>query len=285
MSLRRGATAVIVSAACSIALVATAMTAQPTTAVWEDRGGSAITVTAAAAPPPPMDAPIVATNAQTVLHAETEKMSGQNYLSEPTPIQFCFTEEVTTTSAADAPWSLTMHTLLRPFNGAKAADFYTMWEYGVTQAADYATSGDLIVTPTRADQYASTTKPYMFKFCVNTPEPAWVAPGATTYELTGLALSVDGLGRPCVTAVTTGHTKYFVRFTATFDYKALLDRELAAQRISPAQYGDFIDNVYWQSQEASGATGSNYSVTLTGYNSLNRSVREATSISLTSCSY
>lgn len=282
---RRGrAGAVALVAAAAIALMAATTTAQPTEAVWEDRGGSAMNVTAIAGAPAELDQPIVATDASTTLVTGTSVWTGPAHAGQPTPTAFCFSQNLTTNSTVAAPWSVTIHTKLPPLNGATVNSIWGSSWYTVAPAPSYAETGDVIVTPNAPDQWASTTTSHPFGFCANTPEPAWQPPGPTTYALKSTRFSMNG-SMPCVTTVTEGFKPYFVGFTAQFNYKTVLDAERAAGRITQAQYDDFIDNIYWQGADGQGATGSQYSVTLTGYNELKRAVRSFETVSLTACSY
>ncbi|MET0843339.1 MAG: hypothetical protein ABWY23_05785 [Mycetocola sp.] len=260
----------------------------PTFASWLDRGGTSITLNAVVAPPPNPVAPIVPRTGPTATIFDLPPV-----WTPTSPHNFCFDVDVRTTSSTPAAWAIELHTGQPPFdNSAPFAGFVgqLIGDYDFTPASDYATTGDILATPKRPDQYASATVPYPVRICaVNTPIPAWQPPGPTTYtQLEPMTLVLNG-SQPCVVATVQGHRPYYVGFTVAFNWSDFLD----TQPITPEQKALWLGYRHWDgqappptaSQASTGATGTDNYVTLQAYNPDVRSVSSLAPVTLSSCAY
>jgi hypothetical protein len=285
---------VLAASVAAVAGVAIGTTIAPTSAAWIDRGGSKMVITAIEQPPPQPVGPVVP-GVNTSF--PTPLWTGQNTDPNPTPTLACFTIVINTTSATAAPWQVILHTGQPPFDnrppftGFQGGLFGENASYNFTQAADYATSGDYIMTPTQPSQYASTTTSYTAKTCaVNTPEPAWQPAGPTTYtQLAPLQLVRNG-SQPCVAGTVQGHRPFYIGFTLLFNWKTFLDQQLAASAITPAEYSQWLPYTHWAGgpagfQAAQGATGTDYQVSLQGYSAQSRTVSNIVNVTIASCAY
>ncbi|WP_395243625.1 hypothetical protein ACGGZK_16060 [Agromyces sp. MMS24-K17] len=295
MRRRRTARLLLVAALAAIAGVALGSTVQSTVAAWIDRGGSKMAITAVAEPPPPLGEPVVPGAGTTF---PPPAWSGSGSTPNPTPTNGCFTIVINTTSATPVAWQVVLHTAMPPFDnrapftGLQGTFFGDGQPYEFTPAADYATSGDYLMTPVLPTQYASATVAYTARVCfVNTPEPAWQPPGPTTYtQLSPLTLVRNG-STPCVSGAVQGHSPFYVGFTLAFNWKTLLDEHLAAQTITQAEYDQWLTYVHWDGgapgvpEAAFGATGTDYEVTLQGYSVAGRTVASYANVTIGSCAY
>ncbi|TPX03249.1 hypothetical protein FJ656_18185, partial [Schumannella luteola] len=234
----------------------------PTDAAWEDGASAELGITAIADPPPEVG---------TVVIPDPDSVPATSFDALPvwsvtSPTQFCFDVDVRTESDDPAAWSVLIHSGMPPFNqpgppfGTPVGTFYP-GDLVVTQAADYADSGDLIVTPQRPDQWASSTTPFHLQFCaLGVPTPAWQPEGPGTWEVVDVTLVRNGT-QPCVIVTIRGYLPYYVGYTASFAW----DEVLAAQA-TPAEQAQWIDYTHWDgtapgnSVGATGATGADYRV-------------------------
>jgi hypothetical protein len=266
----------------------------PTVAAWEDRGGSTMTITSIEEPPPPVVGPVTPDSGTTFTGPT---WSGLNNNPNPGPAQACFTVVINTTSATLAPWTLLMHTSQPPFNntppftGFQGQIFGENASYVITTAADYATSGILLVTPSQPSQYASLTVSYTAEVCVvNTPEPAWQPAGPTTYTQRATLQLIRSGSQPCVAGTVDGHQPYYVGFTILFNWKTFLDEQLAASAITQAEHDQWLGYNHWAGGPsgilpAQGATGTDYQTSLQGYQIESRTVANIAPVTIASCSY
>ncbi|MGI9822765.1 hypothetical protein [Agromyces sp. Marseille-Q5079] len=265
-----------------------------TGAAWEDRGGSSMTVTAIDQRPPNVTGPVTPDTGSTFVGPPL--WSGHNGSPTPTPRYMCFTVEIRTTSTTPVAWRVILETDRPPFNNVAPFDGFDFQlfgdgaSYGFAPAADYAITGRYVMTPTQSSQWASVTQSYTAKACASTPEPAWQPPGPTTYTQRPTLELVRNGSQPCVAATVDGHQPYFVGFSVSFDWKAFLDGQLAASAITPAEYDQWLTFTHWAGGPpgylaAQGATGTDYLVTLQGYEEASRNVYAPTPVTIASCSY
>jgi hypothetical protein len=223
--------------------------------------------------------------------------SGPNNTPNPTPLNACFRVEIRTTSATAIPWVVVLETSqppfdnVEPFNGFQGQLFGDGNSYNFAPASDYSATGRFLMTPTSPAQYASATQSYVAKACaVNTPEPAWQPAGPTTYTQRPNLTFVRSGSQPCVAATVDGHQPYFVGFSVAFDWKAVLDAQLAASAITSAEYARWLPYTHWAGapdgyNAAQGATGTDYFVTLRGYADFTRTVSNLAPVTIASCAY
>jgi hypothetical protein len=268
---------------------------ESTTTGWIDRGGSKMVITAIANPVPVPENPVVPGTGTTFVSGPI--WTGQGTNPNPTPTLACFTVGIRTTSATLAPWTVQLRTYRPPFDnrppftGFQGQLFGESNSYSFTPAADYASTGIYLMTPTQPNQYASTTQTYTAKVCaVNTPEPQWQPAGPTTYtQLSPLQLVRNG-SQPCVAGTVQGHQPYFVGFTLIFNWKTFLDQQLAASAITPAEYNQWLPFTRWAGGPtgflpSQGATGTDYQVSLQGYSAQSRTVSNIANVTIASCAF
>lgn len=293
---RRAGWWVPIAALAAVGGVALGASLQVTSAAWIDRGAAVMAITAIQEPPPDLVAPVVPGESTTF---PPPVWTGPDAEPHPLPTVACFTIVINTTSPTPIAWQVVIHTGLAPFDNRPPFTELQGGLYGqngqfynFAAAADYATSGDFLMTPFAPDQYASTTVSHTAKVCaVNTPEPPWQPPGPTTYtQLSPLQLIVNG-SNPCVAATVEGYSEFFVGFTVAFNWKTLLDERLAAGGITQAQYDQWLPYVHWAGvapgvpEGSQGATGTDYEVTLQGYSVTGRTVAEFNNVTIGSCAY
>ncbi|UOE43816.1 hypothetical protein [Agromyces larvae] len=274
----------------AFAVVAAATLALPTIAAWEDRGRTHVPVFSAENPPPPIDddLPITA-GADTELASEdptewvwttTEGAQG------PGPKNFCVALGVTTTTDEPSPWELVLHLSEPPWDWtAPFTDgMLTIWfspPFLLEKDQNFAENGLVYLRAGNASaHWASKTSQYTVRLCANTGTPAWQPPGTDTYEITETTLKVTADNRPEVSLRITGRTWYFIGYTATFNWRDLLDRELDLTNITQEQYDAWLPIVNWYGT-ASGQTGANYNVTVTPYNEFDTFISDQADVALT----
>ena len=265
------------------------------TSGWIDRGGSKMVITAIANPVPAPDLPVVPGPDTSFVSGPT--WSGQGTNPNPTPTLACFTVGIRTTSPTLAPWSVTLRTYrppfdnVPPFTGFQGQLFGESAAYNFAPAADYATTGFYVMTPTQPSQYASATQTYTAKACaVNTPEARWQPAGSTTYtQLSPLQLVRNG-SQPCVAGTVQGHRPYFIGFSLLFNWQTFLAERRAAGAITQAEYNQWINYTHWAGGPpgylaAQGATGTDFQVSLQGYSAESRTVSNIANVTIASCAY
>jgi len=287
----------LVAAIAAVGGIALGASLGGTMAAWEDRGGASMTITSIEEPPPPVLLPVTPGSGTSFTGPTWSGLNGPP--TAPLPTQFCFTVVINTTSIEPvrSAWTLLLHTTQPPFNNSPpVADFrfklYSTSGAIFTDAADYATSGIILATPAGDYQYASSTFSYTITICATgTPEPAWQPPGTQTYTQLSVVLIPQGIPRtPCVAGTVKGNQPFFVGFTVVFDWNALLDAELAAGRITQAEYTQWLGYNHWSGGPpgyygSQGATGDAYVTSLQGYQAESRSVSNFANVTIASCSY
>jgi hypothetical protein len=275
--------------------IAVGATMAPTVAAWIDRGGSKLVITAVEEPTPAVSPPVQPGTSTGIVSGPV--WTGQGTNPNPTPTIACFTITISTTSLVPAAWQVIIHTALPPFDnvppftGFQGSIFGESAAYNFAPAPNYATTGDLIMTPTQPTQFASNLVFYTAKVCaVNTPEPAWQPAGPTTYtQLAPLQLIRNGT-QPCVAGTVQGHRPYYIGFSLLFNWKTFLDERLAASAITQAEYNQWITYTHWAGGPtgflpAQGATGTDFQVSLQGYSAQSRTVSNIANVTIASCAY
>jgi hypothetical protein len=214
----------------------------------------------------------------------------------PTPTSACFRIEIFTTSVDPAPWRVIIETDQPPFNNIPPFIGFqgtlTSGEnpgYAFNPAADYDVSGRYLMEPTVSAQYASSTQSYVASACLDkVPEPEWQPPGPESYTQRPELLLVRKGSQPCVVATVDGHQPYFVGFDISFNWKVLLDEQLAADAITQAEYDAWLPYTRWASgpagfENGNGATGTAYHVTFAGDKEATRNVSTIAPVELGSC--
>lgn len=269
---------IVVGALMPIAVV-------PTVAAWVDLGGAEVLLTA-------VDQPVAPTPTAPIepLAPDTSFGSAGTW-DLISPVQFCFNVSVFTTSPTPAQWTVVLHTARPPFNqlGPPFSGFQGQLyptNYVFTPAADYATSGDILMTPEASYEYASATVPWPLQVCAaNVPFPAWQPAGPDTYEVISTTLVRNG-DQPCVAVLVRGYTPYFIGFTATFNWQTVL-----LAQATPAEQAAWLPLKHWAGSApgypfgSSGSTAADYSVTLTAYDPNHAAIAENADITLSSCAY
>jgi len=270
----------------------------PTMSAWLDKGGATMSITAIGQAPPEPVGPVYPGPGTDF---EPPAWSGPNAEGNPEPTNVCFTVEITTDSSTPVAWIVMIETDQPPFNNVPPFVYppgfrgqFFGWEqsYNFAPAVDYATTGRYQMTPTATHQYASETVSYTATACaVNVPEPAWQPPGPDTYtQRDTLTLMRNGV-MPCVAGTVDGNAPYYVGFTLSFDWMLFLDEQLTAGAISQAERDQWITYTHWAGgppgyvNQAQGATGADYLVTLQGYASFSRNVAYYAPVEIASCAY
>ena len=267
----------------------------PTMSAWEDRGGATMSVTAIEQPPPETVEPVYP--GPGTIFVGPPVWSGPGYVGNPEPKIVCFTVKILTTSAEKVPWTVVMETDQPPFNNVPPFDEFQGGLYAgdatytFAQAPDYTTTGRYLVTPDYESQWASATESYTVMACaIEVPEAAWQPAGPDTYTQRPVVF-VRNSGSPCVAATVDGHQPFYVGFTVSFNWKTLLDEQLAAAAITQSEYDQWITHTHWDggppgyANLATGATGADYLVTLQGYAADGRNVADFEAVTIASCSY
>ena len=288
----------LIAAIAAVGGIALGASFGPTSAFWVDRGGSTMTITAIQDAPPEVLLPVTPGSGTSFTGPTWSGLGGPT--TNPLPTQFCFTVVITTASIepVKSTWTLLLHTTQPPFNNLPPVDNFKGLLYSTsggtfTDATDYKTSGIILVTPAGEYQYASSTESYTIMICsTGVSEPAWQPPGGDTYTQLPVELVPYSSPRiPCVAGTVEGNQPFFVGFTIVFNWKDLLDAELADGNITPAEYTQWLGYNHWSGGPPSyqygsqGATGADYVTSLQGYQAESRSVSNVENVTIASCTY
>ncbi|MEL4318472.1 hypothetical protein WJX64_05605 [Leifsonia sp. YIM 134122] len=134
------------------------------------------------------------------------------------PVQFCTSGlKVGTTSSTPVPWVLTIDTKRAPFNGAVP----TQIEPGATTSGPNA-SGILTITGLNSLSGSQAQDVSICVYVEGKP-PAVSAAGPSTYTVGPFEItSYNGFEYACIRGTVTGYSQFYVGWTATVDWDAVL---------------------------------------------------------------
>ncbi|KQX06837.1 MULTISPECIES: hypothetical protein [unclassified Leifsonia] len=134
------------------------------------------------------------------------------------PVQFCTSGlKVGTTSSTPVPWVLSIDTKQAPFNGAAP----TQVEPTATLSGPNA-NGILTITGANSISGAQTQDVTICLYTGGMP-PAVATAGPSTYTVGAFGItSYNGFDYACISGTVTGYSEFYVGWTATLDWDALL---------------------------------------------------------------
>lgn len=172
--------------------------------------GSVSAGTWATTPPTTSGAPITSGSGPTTIVALNWQLSS--------PVQFCTSGlKVGTTSSTPVPWVVNVDTKQAPFNGASPSQIQP-------DATTSGPSANGILTIT-GKTLISGTQTQDVTICVYTggKPPAVAAEGPSTYAVSAFEITKDnGFGYACIRGTVTGYSQFYVGWTVTVDWDAVL---------------------------------------------------------------